>query len=502
MAPDDNASLVGDSLRSLRHGLSLADGFALFVAVCNTPADRDQLIRALGESLPGTRLLTVRVNEDTVDPLDEIRLQVGPAPEGPVMLVDLEKAIPSSQKYHPVLQALNWSRPEWPSIGQPVVFWVADYLVGLMGRGAPDFFDWRSDTLFFPALTTDELQPFLSESWKGGSDGRMSERQRRARIQELHSRISTTSNSDHSFVLATRADWLDELGLHLQLLGDYGAAEDYHRQALEINERLGRQKSIARASTNLGHLFRLRGELPEAERMYRNALVISERLEWQEGIAIAFVNLGVFFESRGDLIEAERLARKALEINERLGRQQGIAKAYINLGNLCRMGGDLIGAERFARKALEICDRQGLQEGVAAIYGNLGIIHGLRRDLATAEEMFRQSLEIDERLGKRGNIAITCGNLGFVYRLRGDLTEAERMYRKEMEIGEHLGQPEIIARANADLGRLCEDRSNPTGASEHYTKARDLYTKLGNPREIELMQRRLTHLSAETAPSI
>ena len=42
----------------------------------------------------------------------------------------------------------------WPGSGQPVVFWVADYLVGLLGREAPDFFDWRSDTLnpFVPAL--------------------------------------------------------------------------------------------------------------------------------------------------------------------------------------------------------------------------------------------------------------------------------------------------------------------------------------------------------------
>jgi hypothetical protein len=47
------------------------------------------------------------------------------------MLVDLEKAIPSSVPYHPILQSLNMSRPEWPMrVGQPVVFWVADYLVG------------------------------------------------------------------------------------------------------------------------------------------------------------------------------------------------------------------------------------------------------------------------------------------------------------------------------------------------------------------------------------
>jgi hypothetical protein len=115
--------ICGETFRSLRRGLARADGFALFVAVCNLPTDRETLIQALDEAMPGTRLWTIRMSTDTVDPLDEIERQIGPRPDGPVMLVDLEKAIPSVEKNHPVLQALNLRRPEWPAmIPQPVVF--------------------------------------------------------------------------------------------------------------------------------------------------------------------------------------------------------------------------------------------------------------------------------------------------------------------------------------------------------------------------------------------
>ena len=82
--------------------------------------------------------------------------------------------------------------------------------------------------------------------------------------------------------------------------GDLDRAEEMHRKALDINERLGRQEEV---STGYGHLAGIhdaRGDVNRAEEMHRKALDIAEQLGWQEGIACGYTNLGLLYHRRGD----------------------------------------------------------------------------------------------------------------------------------------------------------------------------------------------------------
>ncbi|HEV7515230.1 MAG TPA: hypothetical protein VGR07_02915, partial [Thermoanaerobaculia bacterium] len=82
------------------------------------------------------------LDEHTTLPLDEILAQVSSEAQGPVMVLGLEWSCPSDATYHPVLERLNLSRPRWPiELPRPVVFWVPEYMLGLLGREAPDFLD-------------------------------------------------------------------------------------------------------------------------------------------------------------------------------------------------------------------------------------------------------------------------------------------------------------------------------------------------------------------------
>ncbi|MDR3635843.1 MAG: tetratricopeptide repeat protein [Isosphaeraceae bacterium] len=490
--------MSSEPFRALRRGLSRSDGFALFVAVCNRSADRDALIEALQESMPQTGLTVVHVRADTIDVLDEVVRQADPNAEGPVMLVDLEKAVPSVVRNHAVLQALNLQRPEWPvKIQRPVVFWTPDYLLGLFGREAPDFFDWRSDTFFFPDLTEAELRPLLAEPWDGGGDGRLSEPERRARVHELRSRLASTSESDNPFVQATHARWLNELGNHLNLLGEFAEAEASFLRALEINESLGRREGIAIQYGNLGLIYAVRGDLAGAESMYRKSLEIDESLGHREGMAADYGNLGLIYRARGDLAGAESMYRKALEIYESLGRREGMANQYGNLGLIYRARGDLVGAESMHRKALEIDESLGRREGMANQYGNLGLIYAARGDLAGAESMHRKALEIDESLGRREGTAADYGNLGLVYRARGDLAVAESMFRKSLEIEESLGHREGMARDYGNLGTIYNDRGDTDEAKALWLRAHELFTAIGMPRGVRWIQGLLDTLRAE-----
>ncbi len=68
------------------------------------------------------------------------------------------------------------------------------------------------------------------------------------------------------------------LGIVLRTRGDFDGAEQMHRKALEIDEKLGRLEGMASDYGNLGNALRTRGDLDGAEQMYRKSLELAERL--------------------------------------------------------------------------------------------------------------------------------------------------------------------------------------------------------------------------------
>ena len=70
---------------------------------------------------------------------------------------------------------------------------------------------------------------------------------------------------------------------------------------------------------NLGVLYWTRGDLDRAEEMMRNALAINEELGRKEGMASGYGNLGNLYETRGDLDRAEELLKQACSIYLTIG---------------------------------------------------------------------------------------------------------------------------------------------------------------------------------------
>ena len=208
--PNHDAAEFSDPLLSLARGLKRGSGFSLFFAVCNKPVEREALIQLLTKSLPELTLERIDLNprDDSLeqDPLDLMETQL-PHPKGPVLVTGLEKLAPMSHPARPInrylaLEALNFRRPEWPlKILQPVVFWIPEYLIKLISRHAPDFWAWRSKTLHFPDLPDDRVHPVIhGELRLALVDGRMTDENRRKRVEELRQRVHETQNSNDSFV--------------------------------------------------------------------------------------------------------------------------------------------------------------------------------------------------------------------------------------------------------------------------------------------------------------
>jgi len=108
----------------------------------------------LTEGLPHKRLQCVKLQ--TTDPLNEVLSQTHES-QGPVF-VDLEQAATRDLDSHPMLRSLNAQRSDWQRrLRQPVALGLPECGLPLMAREAPDFLDWRSDTIVIPELTEHEL---------------------------------------------------------------------------------------------------------------------------------------------------------------------------------------------------------------------------------------------------------------------------------------------------------------------------------------------------------
>ncbi|MBI2301369.1 MAG: CHAT domain-containing protein [Armatimonadetes bacterium] len=261
------------------------------------------------------------------------------------------------------------------------------------------------------------------------------------------------------------ATTLDNLGVAAACQGDATAAEDFHRHALAIRERLAPESlAVASSLNNLGAVALGRGDLDAAELDHRHALAIRERLApGSLDLAASLHNLGLLARNRGDLAAAEDLYRRALAIKDRLAPDSlEVTSTLNNLGVIACNRGDWAAAEGYHQRALAIQDR--LSPGsldVASSLGNLGrVAHG-RGEIAAAESYHRRALAIKERLAPGSlDLALSLNNLGYVALEDKRPADARRLFERSVRILE--GQRRQIGSANGRslLNEQHEEKSN------------------------------------------
>lgn len=433
-------SAAAEPLRALRRGLARADGFALYVAVVKTPAQRNQLITLLGEAMPGMKLQTVTIGKEATDILDEIHRQLGSKISGPVMVVGLEDLLSSDTQSHPILNSLNLRRSDWPQlIPQPVVFWLPEYLLGLFARSAPDFLDWRSDTLHFPDTEIDQFQVLHSATWEGGMDTRMPAIARIERIKELESRITTNENNIDPVIRSTVATWLNELGLHLALMGRTHEAVVCFQKLLSMLRKTGNQKFVGIVLGNLAVAHRNIGNARKAIELFEQQLKIARESNDLEAESNATEGLALAYKDLGDTQNSLESHNKALAIYRQMGNRRSEGHSLNNLGIAYKNLGDLQKAIELYEQSLSIKEQTGDRRGAASCFGNLGIVYARLGDIHKSVEFQQRALAIYRELGDRRGEVTALGNLSVSYKNLGEVRKAIELQEEQVVITRETG---------------------------------------------------------------
>jgi tetratricopeptide (TPR) repeat protein len=345
--------------------------------------------------------------------------------------------------------------------------------------------------LLFQEPQQEDLLLLDTTPWDLEQGATLSLKQRRARIEEIRSRLATVSHHNDPVVLAAYSSWLTELGTHLSFLGDWTEAEQLFRRALSLEEQLDRPSTVASLYSNLAMVARRFGKLATAEDLLRKALELGAD---SDASASYLANLGLVLASEGKVDEAEPLLLKAAEVYEERDDRIRLGHVFNNLADLCYRKRDLPRAEEMSRRALQLYEEIGYLPGRSASLSNLGTALLLHGDQEGAEKAFQEAMSIDEALGRRDRLPDHLGRLAYVDLISGEFAAAETRSREALSLASEMGAWEGMAAAWITLGTIGAARGDLSAARENWTEARNLFVQMGDLRRAEEVERRLRDL--------
>ncbi len=284
---------------------------------------------------------------------------------------------------------------------------------------------------------------------------------------------------------AAQARTLNTLGVTLRHRGgpgDYDRAEQRHREALAIMEKIFPSGYDAAYSLMaLGNVAFMRGDLTAASSFYdRAALLFDKAAPGTLGQASVLVNLGNVSENRGDLSRAQEFYRQAGAIRQRLAPDSlEVAQSYAGLGHVALDSGDLEAARDHYLRSLGIQERQApVSEETAACYLNLASVEIEAGDLSRAEAYYRKSLDVAKaRSSENVDVATALKSIGDLAMLQGDYGKAEELLQRAVAMWKRLAPDNTLtAWTLYSLGELERERGRLEPALRYHREALELRT--------------------------
>ena len=344
-ASDTAAEVAGDALRLLRRSLQRSRGFALLLCVCELPTARNQFIAQLGAAMPDVELITIDAADPGQDLLEALAAHVTDARPRAFMVVVADALLADPASAQRFLDTLNLRRAEWPHrVPHPVAFGLPRRHLGEVTRGAPDFFDWRSDTIDFPEVPDTALRPLGIREWKFGVDPRFSLKERNERLRELRSRIAAVADATDEVIVRQRLAWWAEVADLERVRGELDEALRIHEQEeLPVYHGLGDVRAIAITQGQIADILQARGQLDEALRIReQEELPVYRRLGDVRSVAVTQGQIADILQDRGQLDEALRIReQEQLPVYRRLGDVRAIAITQGKIADILQARGQL-----------------------------------------------------------------------------------------------------------------------------------------------------------------
>ncbi len=432
--------------------LRRARGFALYFARCNVPSYRATLVDRLKQSA-GRPIVEVELPPDG-DPYGLLREAAREAaPDAVLFIYGLEKQLPSTDppEAQATLSRLNWDRSAYQRLERPLVFWVPEYVVGLLAQGAPDFFDWNSGLYVFEVPHPIRDSAMLEAFDETADIANLDAGRRRERIVLLES-LEEEYAGDEPAERRARANVAQRTSRIYLSQGNYGAARTAAERASGLFESLRDTSDLADALYILATIDLRQGDYAAAREKFERSLAIEQQIGNRGGEAATWHNLATIDVHQGDYASARGKFGRALATYQQIGDRGGEAATWHQLATIDVYQGDYAAAREKFERSLEIEQQIGNRAGEAATWHNLATIDLRQGDYAAAREKFERSLATHQQIGDVYGEAATFFQLGSLAATSGRPAEGVRLVALCYVIDRSIGHGD----AESDLRALSE----------------------------------------------
>jgi tetratricopeptide (TPR) repeat protein len=249
---------------------------------------------------------------------------------------------------------------------------------------------------------------------------------------------------------AVEAEWLANLGVRYQDIGEYPAARTLFEQALKVMAQLGDQKGVATVRYQLGIIAQRTGDIQAARDLYRE----------HEHTGAALRQLGIAAQNTGDYGGALDYLRRSLKIEEESNNKIGISHSFHQLGNLALLQGNVDEASNLLRKSLALSEELLDKPSVLITLISLASIDDARGYRDDAVNSYLRCLRLADELGDQHSTATVAHNLGHLYYIQGDVSNARRSYERSLDLENKLGNAAGMAKTLIELAKICSEQGN------------------------------------------
>ncbi|MCD4833329.1 MAG: tetratricopeptide repeat-containing sensor histidine kinase [Bacteroidales bacterium] len=247
---------------------------------------------------------------------------------------------------------------------------------------------------------------------------------------------------------------LNNFGIVHCIQGNYSKAIEYFQKALKLMTELGNESGISSSLNNIGIVYDEQANYPQAIEYYQKSLKINKKKENKKGISACLNNIGLVYEKQGNYTLALEYFQDALKIEKECRDKRGISNCMINIGEVYKQQGNYTLALEYYQEALKIGKEFRFKRGISNCINNIGEVYKQQGNYTLALEYYQEALKIGKEFRFKRGISNCINNIGEVYKQQGNYTLALEYYKKSLTIYKELGKKSGIANNLNNIGNL------------------------------------------------
>jgi len=256
-----------------------------------------------------------------------------------------------------------------------------------------------------------------------------------------------------------KADLLARACFHLgriaQVGQDFGQAEQYYEEGVQVARQIGERQLLAAFQTYWGEIIVHGGDHLRGEKYVQEALTITQELGGEpRRMGLLLRLLGEIESSRGNAAAAIELFERGLKSVRQVKDSEAMSTLLQDLGVCAERSGNYEQAEQYYQEGKAYAQKVGYRPRISAILMNQGMLAFKQKKYPRARRLYQESLERIQNIQAPMRKSSVLQNLGMLERILGNYTEAAVYLQQSLDIAYQIEHTWLISETLYEWGEF------------------------------------------------